>query len=248
MNITIMNEWLHTSYRHISPVRKVLLNIDNFQAHLSSAELTPPLPNILICWLPANSTSQFQPLDQGIIQSFKAHYRQQWLSYMLHCFNADRNPMDIMNVHLAIRWTLWSWNNYLLNTIIYNCFRKSILLTTPISLSTIIVPSDLPELYEQVVRVGNIQDFMAISNFLNPDKESINMEDNGHAMSEEEILNEILDEHLGVRLNQNDDEEDMQPERPVRTLQSVQQAIQILIDYTETQEALQANCRAVRLS
>jgi hypothetical protein len=160
---------------------------------------------------------------------------------MLDCFNADRNPMDIMNIHLAIRWTLRSWNNYLLNTTIYNCFQKSILLTTPISLPTVIVPLDLPELYEQVVRVGNIQDFMSISNFLNLDKELINMEDNEHTLCKEEILNEILNGHLGIQLNHNDDEEDAQPDQPVHTLQDAQQAIQVLIDYTETQEALQAD-------
>ena len=82
---------------------------------------------------------------------------------------------------------------------------------------------------------------MNISNFLNPDEESVDIGDNGCTLGPEEILDEVLDEHLGFQSNQNDDEEDEQPEQPVRTLQDAQQALQVLIDYTETQEALQAD-------
>ena len=87
MNTTIMVEWLRSFYQHIGATRQVLLTMDNFSAHYSGVELCPPPPNIRICWLPANSTSCFQPLDQGIIQSFKSQYRWQWLSFMLECFN-----------------------------------------------------------------------------------------------------------------------------------------------------------------
>jgi hypothetical protein len=146
-----------------------------------------------------------------------------------------------MNIYLAICWILRSWNYYLSNTTIYNCFRKSTLLTTPISLPTVIVPPDLPDLYKQVVKAGNIQDFIAISNFLNPDEELVDIEDSRHTIDQEDILNKVLDKHLGFQSNQDNDKEDEQPEQPVCTLQDAQQALQVLIDYTETQEALQAD-------
>jgi hypothetical protein len=98
--------------------------MDNFSAHYTALELAPPPSNIRICWLPANSTSRFQPLDQGIIQSFKSHYRRQWLSYMLGCFDSDQSPLNLINIHLAIRWIVRSWNHFLTNTTIYIVFEN----------------------------------------------------------------------------------------------------------------------------
>jgi hypothetical protein len=119
LNTTIMSEWLHAFYQHIGTTREVLLTMDNLSAHNTALELCPPPTNIRICWLPANSTSRFQPLDQGIIQSFKCHYRRQWLSFMLDAFTSDRNLLTLMNLHFAVRWILRSWNHYVTNTTIY---------------------------------------------------------------------------------------------------------------------------------
>ena len=82
MDTMIMKEWLSVFYSHIRS-RTVLLTMDNYPAHLSGLELAPSPPNVRIQWLPANSTSRFQPLDQGIIQNLKVYYRKQWLRYML---------------------------------------------------------------------------------------------------------------------------------------------------------------------
>ncbi|PQM43460.1 hypothetical protein VC83_09587 [Pseudogymnoascus destructans] len=165
MNSTIMIDWLQAFYQHIGFTRQVLLTMDNFSAHISGVELCPPPPNIRICWLPANSTSRFQPLDQGIIQSLKAYYRRQWLCFMLECYNLNLDPIKQASLRLSIRWILRSWNQQVLQSTIYNCFRKSTLLTTLITLPTSITPTDLSQLYEQVIQAGNIHDSMAISNF-----------------------------------------------------------------------------------
>jgi hypothetical protein len=74
MNTIIMCEWLQAFYTRIRPIREVLLTMDNFSAHILALELTPL--NIRIAWLLKNSISRFQPLDQGIIESFKANYRR----------------------------------------------------------------------------------------------------------------------------------------------------------------------------
>ena len=71
VNTAIMGEWLQEFYRHIGNARDVPLTMENFSAHYSAVELYPPPSNIKICWLPANSTSPYQPLDQGIIQNYK---------------------------------------------------------------------------------------------------------------------------------------------------------------------------------
>jgi hypothetical protein len=48
---------------------------------------------------------------------------------MLECFEANQDPLKSMNIHLAIRWIVRSWNHFLINTTMYNCFRKSTLIT-----------------------------------------------------------------------------------------------------------------------
>jgi hypothetical protein len=94
---------------------------------------------------------------------------------------------------------LRSWNNKITNTTIYNCFRKSTLVSLLISLLTLIIPSGLAELYKKVTEARNIQDAMAISNFLNPiEEEEAEEEEDGHTVGEEELLQEVIQEHLGL--------------------------------------------------
>lgn len=76
MRGNIMAEWLHAFYKHIGKQRRVLLLMDNFKAHLSALDFAPPPSNIKVLFFPANATSVYQPLDQGIIQNLKHHYRK----------------------------------------------------------------------------------------------------------------------------------------------------------------------------
>lgn len=84
--------------------------MDNFSAYTATVtEQLESLQQLVICWLPPNVTSKYQPLDQGIIKAFKAHYRRQWLQYMLDEFEASKQPLKTTNVLKAIRWTIQAW-------------------------------------------------------------------------------------------------------------------------------------------
>ncbi|GBL88989.1 Tigger transposable element-derived protein 6 [Araneus ventricosus] len=52
--------------------RRIILFIDNCNPHLDLK-----LKNVRVEFFPANCTNQLQPLDLGIIRSFKAHYTKQ---------------------------------------------------------------------------------------------------------------------------------------------------------------------------
>ncbi|OAF60066.1 hypothetical protein VC83_02839 [Pseudogymnoascus destructans] len=64
---------------------------------------------------------------------------------------------------------------------------------------------------------------MAIFNFLNPSNEEEDIQDG--TLSEDEALQEVIDEHLGLQQTQDDDEE-LQLERSLHSVKSARQALQ----------------------
>jgi len=74
MTSAIFNLWLMKLDKKMdSKKRKILLFIDNCTAH----NLTSTFNAIKVQFLPPNTTSVLQPLDQGIINNFKIFYRKE---------------------------------------------------------------------------------------------------------------------------------------------------------------------------
>jgi len=89
--------------------RKVLLLMDNFSGHELGVELVggkTGLSNVEIEFLLKNTTSHWQPLDQGIISHYKLVYRKLLVSFMLREFEASRDPNKTVTLLYAIRWTV----------------------------------------------------------------------------------------------------------------------------------------------
>lgn len=87
----------------------MLLLIDNFSGHELGTVLiggVNSLKNTRIVWLPVNTTSHWQLMDQGIIAAFKLYYRQQWISFMLHEYEAERDPLKSVTLLHAIQWSV----------------------------------------------------------------------------------------------------------------------------------------------
>lgn len=73
MTAAIFNQWLATWDKELQDSkRKIALLVNNCTAH----KVTVNLSSIKVIFLPANTTSLIQPWDQGIIHSFKIHYRK----------------------------------------------------------------------------------------------------------------------------------------------------------------------------
>jgi hypothetical protein len=104
--------------------RKVAPLMDNFSAH-EAAVSEIQLQNTLIIWLPANSTSRYQPLDQGINRTWKAYWKRQWNRYLMHEFHQQRDPLSTMNLLKAIRWGSEAWSLDITAETIQNCFQRA---------------------------------------------------------------------------------------------------------------------------
>ncbi len=61
-------------------------------------------------FLHVNATSFCQPLDQGKIRSWKAHYHRRWVQYMVNKYAETHDPNKTMHVLQALRWEILAWN------------------------------------------------------------------------------------------------------------------------------------------
>jgi len=108
----------------IKEKRKVILFLDNATVHPPS--LVGKFSNIKIVFLPKNTTSRLQPLDAGIIQSFKCKYRKKLMRFVIARSKDDVLASEItkqVDVLQAIEWIAKAWGEVSVDTI-KNCFKK----------------------------------------------------------------------------------------------------------------------------
>ena len=96
--------------------RNVLLFIDNCTAHCNIN-----LKSVKIEFLPPNTTSKLQPMDQGIIQNFKTLYRKEIIRKIVYDIDEGR-PCSI-NLLQSMCMCEKAWRNVQPSTIV-NWFNK----------------------------------------------------------------------------------------------------------------------------
>jgi hypothetical protein len=124
----------------VPKIEKVIEILDIASSHVvSSAKVGKPcgfstleLSNITLVFLPPNVTSVVQPLDQGIIASFKNQYKKKLLWWVLSQHD-DGTLKDfgkvVPNIKQAIMWSYEVWSE-LDAQIVRNCSRIARILPT----------------------------------------------------------------------------------------------------------------------
>lgn len=157
--------------------RKVLLLIDNAPSHISEGL---ELSNVEIVALPPNTTSKLQPLDAGIISSFKRHYCRRQINHAITLLEVGKSPYKIDQL-TAMRWSIAAWREIDVS-VFRNCWRHSTLISDSISTVSIIEEQNITTVNERemaeftaeftyltnALRITNV---MSIENFLNPAEE-----------------------------------------------------------------------------
>lgn len=182
MRHEIMEQWLRTFYLRIGRQKRALLLMDNFSAHLVALGKAPPPSNIRVVFFPANATSIYQPLDQGIIQNLKHYYRKSWMYWMIGILDRGIDPRDRMSLNYTLRWLTQAWRTKISNKTIQNCYIKSTVvpgrrLSNQDQIERNSQDPELKPLYHQVVEKLAVQtdaeDMLPFDEFLNPSDENI---------------------------------------------------------------------------
>ena len=91
-SLQVFTDWSKkVNEQFMSQQRNCLMLLDNASSHGVADTLVTKvgsldafrLTNLLLLFLPPNCTSVVQPLDQGIIAAFKAHYKRKLARYMV---------------------------------------------------------------------------------------------------------------------------------------------------------------------
>ncbi|KZT51780.1 DDE-domain-containing protein, partial [Calocera cornea HHB12733] len=103
--------------------RNILLLLDNFAGHKYDKDR---ITNIRVHFFPPNMTSHIQPLDQGIIQCFKMHYRRLFSERAILRQLTDIPPQELYNINVLEIMDLAkeAWSE-VTSTTIKNCWRKA---------------------------------------------------------------------------------------------------------------------------
>ena len=114
---------------------KIGLIIDNCPAH--DLRIQQDLKNIELIFLPPNCTSVIQPLDRGIIKSWKSKYKKLVLEEYFNYLDKDlKYSLSIKNAFIFIKI---AWDD-VKNDCIKNCFNSTIIFEgkfQPIKLNSI---------------------------------------------------------------------------------------------------------------
>ena len=242
MLTTIFQEWLHEFSKQVTRRHKnqqVLLLLDNCPSHKTEGVI---LSNVNIHFLPPNTTAKIQPMDAGIISSFKRHYRNLHIRWMLSEIEKGKNVKDLkMNVLQAINYITKSWEEITPLTI-SNCWKHTNILPAYVSAEPSELPcNSSPALSElaQIVTDLNLTDSMSINEFLNnPEEDRVyEVPDNDKFIEYLiEIYRESSDVHVVDDSEANDSEADDSVELPIVNCSDAANSLEVVRSFLQQQE------------
>lgn len=119
MTSKIFNSWVQkVDYQMLKRRKKIILLIDNAPCHNLDSNLV--LQNVAVHYLPPNSTSVLQPLDQGIIKCYKSLYKKKLLKMLID--KCMKNTLKNVTLLEAIHLTAEAWDD-IDKQVIFNCFN-----------------------------------------------------------------------------------------------------------------------------
>lgn len=205
----IFNDWIITldhQIRFKNPNRKILLLLDNATSHCIN-DLN--LSNIEVLFLPAGTTSKIQPLDAGIIASFKSKYKQKFVKWLLKNYQEGSNNNKILSLIDAIKFISLSWYDVTQETV-FNCWKHSGLINDCNVLNANYKKNAEVELQAVLNDVDNMEylmnahEYLNIDDFLGYEDETMNL------ICNDKIINKSESSVLGIDYDKNCSNSDLE--------------------------------------
>ena len=119
MDFNILDDVLSKLNRKLARERRnIILFLDNAPCH--PPDMKGKYDHIKIVFFPPNCTYRLQPLDLGIIQTFKLKYMKLMLTHVvskIHDCNSATEVSKSVDLLQAIRWIAQAWENVSESTI-----------------------------------------------------------------------------------------------------------------------------------
>ena len=119
MDFNILDDVLSKLNRKLARERRnIILFLDNAPCH--PPDMKGKYDHIKIVFFPPNCTYRLQPLDLGIIQTFKLKYMKLMLTNFvskIHDCNSTTEVSKSVDLLQAIRWIAQAWENVSESTI-----------------------------------------------------------------------------------------------------------------------------------
>ena len=120
MDSDIFTRWLKELDRKmIAEGRKITMIVDDCPAHPH----VEGLQGVELIFLPPNTTSKLQPLEQGVIRSLKAKYRSAAVKLYINRIESGQELPKI-SILDAMKFLVQAWNRVTKNTV-QNCFKRA---------------------------------------------------------------------------------------------------------------------------
>jgi hypothetical protein len=254
MTTSLYQEWIRAWDNELElKKRNILLFQDNFSGHIVPNDLK----RIEVVNFKPNLTAHVQPMDQGIIKSFKAQYRAQYIERAINCYDAGISPSAIYDINQleAMRLAHNAWHKVDANTI-QHCWRKANILPDPpttspqaapsIPISSMLNPLICTDSESENLVTAALDDLalrgvlqasnrMTVEELLNPLDESTSMD----KVTDEEIYKAVMDskaERENAAANDIGDD-DVDDNAPIELPPSRHEALQakiVIEKYVET--------------
>ena len=195
------------------------------------------MSNIKLAFLPKNTTSRLQPLDAGIIRSFKLKYGKLLIRYVISRVDNNKQASNIINeinILKVIGWVKSAWKEFTSDTM-KHCFEKCGFPTD----DYVATAQDSDDEFEMLF--NEISENCSIDEYIEADNTSATSGEVDVSKTDwrEKLQNKCIEEVLNVETANSDlEDEDKSQESSLSSIITPTEALSLLDDIVTTIEGI----------
>ena len=224
MASVLFEEWIREmDTKFTKEKEKVALIIDNCPAHPTIDNLK----SIELIFLPPNTTSKLQPMDQGVIRSLKAYYKALALQRLVVAINKGKD-LPVFSILDAMKMLDLAWQKVKTSTIV-NCFVKAGISEDQQKSAQSDDGDPFRDLQNQIEKLGEIYPpGTTAEDVVSADE---NVVCTVPLLTDEELIEEMNNENGDDADNGEDDDDDALLNPVCPKVSDIREALQVLHDY-----------------